>query len=231
MASRRKGASGAQRRRDKLGRKTNSAGTRQIRSLFGIVVEGETEKRYFGMEYFHEPSVKVMVNPGKPNDPPALARAADALIEELKRGGELRSGDQIWVVLDADDWADAQLEEVFRWSQERREKGDRGVGLCIPQFEYWLLLHFEDGRGVGTKAEVLHRLERYLPGYRKNVPLFFTEEDIKAAVGRARARVPEEFGTLADLDAAIGRGTASTTVHFLVERMVQSLTDARALPQ
>nr|WP_180950549.1 hypothetical protein [Corynebacterium riegelii] len=63
------------------------------------------------------------------------------------------------------------------------------------------------------------------------MPLFFTEEDIKAAVGRARARVPEEFCTLADLDAAIGRGTASTTVHFLVERMVQSLTDARALPQ
>lgn len=206
MVSRKRSVSGRQRRRDKLGRKTHSAGTRHIRSLFGIVVEGETEKRYFDMDYFHEPSVKVMVNPGKPNDPPALARAADALIEELKRGGELRSGDQIWVVLDADDWADAQLEEVFRWSRERSEKGDRGVGLCIPQFEYWLLLHFEDGRGVGTKAE------------------------IKTANSRARSRVPEEFASLSDLDADIGRGTASTTVHFLVERLVHSLDDARARP-
>ena len=230
MVSRKRSVSGRQRRRDKLGRKTHSSGTRQIRSLFGIVVEGETEKRYFDMDYFHEPSVKVMVNPGKPNDPPALARAADALIEELKRGGELRSGDQMWVVLDADDWADAQLEEVFRWSRERSEKGDRGVGLCIPQFEYWLLLHFEDGRGVGTKSEVLHRLERYLPGYRKNVPMSFSETDIKTAISRARSRVPEEFLSLAELDATVGRGTASTTVHFLVERLVHSLNDARARP-
>lgn len=58
----------------------------------------------------------------------------------------------------------------------------------------------------------------------------FSETDIKTAISRARSRVPEEFVSLAELDATVGRGTASTTVHFLVERLVHSLNDARARP-
>ena len=215
------------RRRRKLGGKSKTARTREVRSLFGIVVEGETEKQYFQMGYFREPSVRVMVNPGKPNDPPSLARAAGDMIVNLKRDGTLRSGDQVWVVLDADNWSDSQLETVFGWAEERAARGDRGVGLCVPQFEYWLLLHFEDGAGVGTKTEVLDRLAKHIPDYEKNVPLHFSEEQIKAAVARARVKVPRQFMTLSDLDSMTGRGTASTTVHFLVDKLCQSLGQAR----
>lgn len=198
-----------------------------MRALFGIVVEGETEERYFKMKYFKEPTVSVNVSPGKPNDPPALARAARDMVDELKGEGDLRAGDQVWIVLDSDEWSDDQLAKVFDWVEERSGRGDRGVGLCVPQFEYWLLLHYEDAKGVGTQSEVLRRLKEYLPRYRKNMDLDFSEEEVLSAVERAKAKVPNQIRNLNELDDLVGRGSASTTVHFLVERLVDSLSEAR----
>lgn len=209
--------------RDKLRGKESTANSRQIRALFGIVVEGETEKRYFTMDCFRDKSVRVIVNPGKPNDPPALANAAQALIERLKEGGDLRSGDQVWVVLDKDTWTDDQLEEVFAWAAERSAQGDRGVGLCVPQFEYWLLLHFDDAYGIGTQQQVLNSLKNHLPAYEKNQPLRLEVGQIRAAIDRATRKFPRHYGSLKELEEDIGLGGASTTVHFLVKKMLDSL--------
>lgn len=52
-------------------------------------------------------------------------------------------------------------------NSRRSSQGDRGVGLCIPQFEYWLLLHCDDAYGVGTQQQVLKSLKNHLPAYEK----------------------------------------------------------------
>lgn len=210
-------------RKKKLSARSRTQGTRPYRSLFAIVVEGQTELRYFTMPLFQDRNVKVEIRPGKQQDPPALTRAADDLLASLKRSGALRAGDQAWIVLDKDDWTANQLMEVFSWANARP---DRGVGLTIPQFEYWLLLHFDDGKGASTQTEVLNALRRHIPHYQKAAPLTFTASEVTQAVLRASARVPRPVANLAELNENLGEGTAATTVHFLAERLLASLGHA-----
>lgn len=211
-------------RKKKLSARRTTQGSRPYRSLFAIVVEGQTELQYFTMPIFRNRNVKVEVRPGKRQDPPALTRAADDLLASLKRSGTLRAGDQAWIVLDKDDWSDAQLTEVFSWANART---DRGVGLSIPQFEYWLLLHFEGGKGISTQAEVLNALRRHIPNYRKAAPFTFSANDVSQAVLKASARVPKPVVSPSELEKNLGAGTAATTVHFLAEQLLASVKHTR----
>ena len=52
------------------------------------------------------------------------------------------------VTSNGDEWEDDQIQEIWSWASQR---GDRGIALSLPQFEWWLLLHFEDGTGAGTR--------------------------------------------------------------------------------
>jgi len=66
----------------------------------------------------------------------------------------LRASDRAWIVVDADSWPEDQLLELHGWSTE-----DSRYGLAVsnPKFEFWLLLHFEDGNGAATSARALLR--------------------------------------------------------------------------
>jgi hypothetical protein len=50
--------------------------------------------------------------------------------------------DEAWLAVDKDIWIDSQLQELHQWPQEAQ---NHGFALSNPSFEYWLLLHFEDG--------------------------------------------------------------------------------------
>jgi len=56
--------------------------------------------------------------------------------------------------VDANSWPEDQLLELHGWSTE-----DSRYGLAVsnPKFEFWLLLHFEDGNGAATSARALLR--------------------------------------------------------------------------
>lgn len=211
-------------RKKKLTARRRTQGSRPYKSLFAIIVEGQTELQYFTMPIFRDRNVKVEVRPGKQQDPPALTRAADDLLTSLKRSGTLRAGDQAWIVLDKDDWSDAQLAEVFHWANSRP---DRGVGLTIPQFEYWLLLHYEDVKGKNSQKEVLNALRCHAPNYQKAATLAFSAEEVSQAIERAAARVPDPIVSHSELDEDLGAGTAATTVHFLAEHLLVCLGNAK----
>ena len=87
-----------------------------------------------------------------------LGRAKDAVKEE-----QLKKTDETWLVIDMDQWPADQLEEVFAGCQSA------GFHLAVsnPKFEYWLLLHFEDGGGVKSPRACLEKLRHYLPDYEK----------------------------------------------------------------
>jgi hypothetical protein len=61
--------------------------------------------------------------------------------------------------------------------------------LSNPKFEYWLLLHFEDGNGVGTSRECTDRLIAHLPNYQKgSVDTRKLLAGVNDAVERAKRR-------------------------------------------
>jgi hypothetical protein len=64
-----------------------------------------------------------------------------------------------------------------------------GFALSNPKFEYWLLLHFEDGKKVRSSRACIERLKRHVPNYDKGIePHKYSEEAIKKAIARAEAR-------------------------------------------
>jgi len=118
--------------------------------------------------------------------------------------------DEAWLVVDKDDWDDEQLMLLYEWSQE---KENYGFALSNPSFEYWLLLHFEDGNSI-TENTCLKRLKKHWPGYNKKIEAkYFSEVKIKEAIKRATLRDnppckswPQKVGC--------------TTVYRLVERIL-----------
>ena len=90
--------------------------------------------------------------------------------------------------------------------------GSLGLAVSNPNFEFWLLLHFEDGSKLKNPADKT-RLDRYLPGYAKNIsPAQFPEEKIREAVARAKKLDNPPCESLP--------GKRRTTVYRLVEKIL-----------
>lgn len=159
-------------------------GELRYRKLFVIAVEGEkTEPQYFSI-FKNQRSmihVKCLSSKHKSSAPQVLKRMHDFLKQQ-----ELRKEDEAWLVVDKDQNSDEKLLDLLKWSNE---KENYGFALSNPKFEYWLLLHFEDGSGVSSSRDCSDRLNRYLPGYDKSINVSkFTRDRIAEAIRRALQR-------------------------------------------
>ncbi|MDO9509305.1 MAG: RloB family protein [Thermovirgaceae bacterium] len=185
-------------------------GERRYRKLFVIAVEGvKTEPQYFAL--FNDQQSVIQVNCLKgshdSSPPQVLKRMEDHLRQE-----ELRSSDEAWLVVDKDQWTVEQLAQLHAWAQEH---ANYGFALSNPKFEYWLLLHFEDGNGIASSRDCSDRLKRHLPDYDKGIDArWITRERIDEAIRRARQR---DNPPCADWP----RGLGGTTVYKLVENILQ----------
>lgn len=172
-------------------------GQRRYRKLFVIATEGmKTEPQYFAIFNNQESVVRVHCLKGRDGSSPnrVLKRMQTYLKQE-----SLKSSDEAWLVVDKDEWSDEQLCALYEWS-ERKERYN--FALSNPKFEYWLLLHFEDGGGIRSSRECSERLKRWLPDYDKGINVRkFTVDMITAAIQRAERRDhlcedwPKETGT------------------------------------
>lgn len=183
-----------------------SLGKRRYRKLFVIAVEGaKTEPQYFNI--FNDQQSVIHVNCIKgnyKNSPLQVLKRMKARLQEK----ELKSSDEAWLVVDKDQWTDEQLGELRAWA---RSHDNYGFALSNPKFEYWLLLHFEDGTGITSSRDCSDRLKRHLPGYDKGIDVHkITRDRINEAISRAKQRnslSPHSFGT---------------TVYKLVEKIFQT---------
>jgi hypothetical protein len=185
-------------------------GVRSYRRLFVIAVEGQrTEFDYFGLFNTEESTVQVRCLRSRHNSAPAqVLKRMEAELEAKA----LRTGDEAWLVVDRDEWAVSQLDELYRWAEAA---GNRGFALSNPKFEFWLLLHFEEGKGIGSSRECSERLFRYIPDYDKRIkPGTFDSDRIKAAIQRARVR---DNPPCADWPRQMG----STTLYRLVQKLME----------
>jgi hypothetical protein len=185
-------------------------GTRRYRKLIVIAAEGvKTEPQYFAIFGDQQSVIKVKCLKGRyESSPPQVLKRME---KHLKQEA-LRSSDEAWLVVDKDRWTDEQLSELHGWSAEH---ANYGFALSNPNFEYWLLLHFEDGAGVATSRNCTDRLRRYLPGYDKGIDAGkITREHIENAIRRAKQR---DNPPCIDWPHAPG----GSTVYKLVERILQ----------
>jgi len=158
-------------------------GERRYRKLFVIAVEGaKTEPIYFSM-FGNRQVIRVKCLPGTNNSSPlgVLKRMRDYLRQE-----DLQKTDEAWLVVDKDHWTEAQLERLAEWSEEATQ---HYFALSNPKFEYWLLLHFEDGKGISSSVQCSEYLKKHLPNYDKCFdPRNITRQMINAAISRAKDR-------------------------------------------
>ena len=87
--------------------------------------------------------------------------------------------------------------EPGRWQYRKfiiiATEGDRTenyhLAVSNPQFEYWLLLHFENGKKISNGKECVRRLRYYCPNYTKNdIQPHKYEKGIDKAIRRAREK-------------------------------------------
>lgn len=184
-------------------------GERRYRKLYVIAAEGEkTEPQYFDL--FNDEQGLIVVKCLQGGSESSPSRVLQRMEDYLQRE-QLRPSDEAWLVTDKDRWSDAQLVQLHQWAQKRPEFG---FALSNPKFEYWLLLHFEDGKGVASASDCIQRLRRLLPTYDKGISAgWFTKERIQDAVHRAKVRDHPPCETWPE--------TVGTTVYRLVERLLR----------
>ena len=188
-------------------------GERRYRKLFVIAVEGtKTEPQYFAI--FNDQNSVIHVKCVKGNhhsSPPQVLKRIKDYLEE--KG--LRASDEAWLVVDKDNWTDEQLALLHKWSESSERYG---LAVSNPKFEYWLLLHFEDGKGIGTSQACSERLKRYLHDYAKGInPRVFTLARICDAVRRATI---QDNPPCRDWPRTTG-----TTVYRLVEKLLEKTNE------
>ena len=185
-------------------------GVRRYRKLFVIAVEGvKTEPQYFAV--FNNDQSVIWVNCLKGKHDSAPPQVLKRMTDYLKREA-LKESDEAWLVVDKDQWTDEQLAQLHQWSQEGN---NHGFALSNPNFEYWLLLHFEDGTGLTGSKNCTERLKRHLPDYDKGIDTRrITRDSIDDAIRRARQR---DNPPCADWPRIVG----STTVYRLVENIIE----------
>ncbi len=184
-------------------------GKRRYKKLFIVSVEGsKTEPQYFAI--FNQPQaivlVKCLKRPSTESSPIQVLKK----MESYLRKESLRKTDEAWIVVDKDDWTEDQLCGLLQWAKKSE---NYGFALSNPNFEYWLLLHFEEGKGITNSQECLARLKRHLPNYKKDIDgKKITLELIAKAISRAKQRDANRSNDLPQI--------WSTTVYKLVEKII-----------
>ncbi len=120
-----------------------------------IASEGqETEPLYFDeLKTRHREVVTVIVSAGRSGQTNPR-RVLKRLKEEISKRASWTHRDQAWLVVDTDQWSEAERREI----QEAVAENSRiHLAASNPCFELWLLLHFRDAWEAITAAD-LYRL-------------------------------------------------------------------------
>ena len=185
-----------------------------------LVTEGrETEPNYFNdlkkLNSFEQDLTLIIHKSKQGGTATALLKKVSIVIEE----SELESGDQIWIIVDDDEKKKNEIDKFVAWRKNNTKTNN--LAVSDPNFEFWLLLHFDCDYTVRGKKDCENRLEnqlrKELPNvrfkYDKSFPSkFVTEDYIWKAVDRAKQR---------DKTAIQWPGERSTRVYKLIELILR----------
>lgn len=219
--------SSKERQRKQLERKL---GRRASYDRILIVSEGsKTEPNYFReIRVAHRlHTANVVVRPSQlGTDPIQVVQYAQALFENGDRHKRIqcRAFEQIYAVFDRDDHGSYFDALNLAKSLDGKLKNDAKLPVSfkaiasVPNFELWLLLHYEDIQAPIHRDEVLHRLKQHLPNYEKGAGGAFaaTQNRLEIAIQRAQLLAnrfsayddPEPYTDIADLVTLLTKLTA-----------------------
>ena len=182
------------------------------KKTFLICTEGtKTEPEYFEMlnRFFRNVNIKCPRSSTSKNSPRAVLKQ---MKREIKNLG-FQDTDQAWIVTDKNEWSEKQLNEPYQWSTECE---NFGFAVSNPNFEYWLLLHFEDGCDIDSAKKLNRKLKVHIPNYNKSIDSrFFSKEKVENAVQRAQKL---DVPPCLDWPRSIGQ----TTVYKLVKQIIET---------
>lgn len=135
-------------------------------------------------------------------------RNASSPVQVLERirsyGKTLSARDELWCVVDKDQWTPDQLDALVAWQREPSPVF-RGVALSNPKFELWLLAHFQELPVICGSSECDRLLEAHHPDYKKHInPQLFDLQSIHAAITHAAVTCPPDTLSLAATGTNVG---------------------------
>lgn len=155
--------------------------------IIRVMTEGElTEPAYLSMDAIRNAmrraggiGLKLLTHHKGQTDPASLVRA----MRKAMRREMVQKGDETWIVMDADEWTDAQFEAARSWSKAAEANH---LAISNPKFELFLLMHFGEAKGCTSARHVDARLRACWKEYKKGIPAgAFTIEQVVAAMERA----------------------------------------------
>lgn len=159
--------------------------SREYRSVCWIGTEGTTERDYFSMTVFKRSPYAIKF----PKDIHPNRRNPEAVLKRFKKalsGSNFRKGDLAWLVVDVDNYSEAELQLLLDWEKER---SSYHVAISNPKFELFLVMHYEDGSGCTTPNAVDAALKKHLKQYKKRLsPSQYSASEINEACDRAEAK-------------------------------------------
>ncbi len=187
------------------GRFARPCSIRPYRNIFFILMEGkETEPQYF--RFLRKKYETIVIRPlshRTQNHPLQILERARKLIENEN----LKKNDHVCIVVDIDNNKKEDIQTLIDWS---REDARFILAISNPNFEFWLLHHFDKGDGISSKRECYERLQRYWSDYKKtnlNEKILLR---IDEAVNNAKARHSQCQDWYMD---------SHTTVYRLIEKI------------
>lgn len=175
-----------------------------------IVCEGsKTEPNYFKeiRQTYRLHTANVAIHPSKLGTAPIqVLQYAKELFEHGNAHMQIkaRAFEQIYVVFDRDNH-DSYFEALrVANSLNGKIKNDNGQLIqfhtiaSVPNFELWLLLHFEDIQHPIHRDEALKRLKKYIPNYDKAILNCFSITQDKLNIAFLRAQLLSEQNSALD---------------------------------
>jgi RloB-like protein len=159
--------------------------TRKVLPRILIVCEGtKTEPGYFeDLRQLYRRVVELALSPG--GVPKTLVNRAAEMKRVAERAAKAAKDenllyDEVWCVFDIDDHPGV--------GDARQQARDNGINLAIsnPCFELWVLLHFQDQRAHISRTDLRAACRKYLPGYKKDLPMDELSPHHDQATTRAR---------------------------------------------
>ena len=180
---------------------------RAYNKLFIISAEGDqTEPQYFAMLNKMSKSTVKCLNNLHDTSPVQILKVIKTDLKKRR----LRKGDEAWIVVDRDIWEPEELNALVEWANKN---GNFHLALSNPKFEYWLLLHFEEGNSISSPKNCEDRLKKHLPTYNKDIQVSKIKPKIQDAITRAKAKDTPRCETWPK--------QAGTTVYRLVAKIIQ----------
>ena len=201
---------------------------RQALERLLIVCEGEkTEPDYFTRlrQEYRLPSADIEIVPA------AGGGAAKSIVEEARRRQKKnqkenkKTGeplyDEIWCIFDSED--PHHNPGIYDAIKDANKHGFH-IGLSVPCFEYWILLHYtSDQRPYRNCTQVLTRLQDVVPGYSKaNIDFDALKPSLPNAIKRARKHLKSlQIDETSPCCAADLQANPSTRAHLLTEKLIE----------